>query len=115
MAVKTPMLTNAKAGELTALGSPGALWRSLVETPLLTLGALVVGAVSLLGFVSASPAMATVGLSVHTFTDPTHFSAKDQERCNSEEERCDRYQLVIRNVGDTASSAPIEVVDKLPD
>ena len=78
------------------------------------LGALACIAASL-GFVSASSASAagTVGWAVHSFADPTHFSPNDHENCG-DARRCDRYQLVIRNVGDATSSGPIEVTDRLP-
>jgi len=80
---------------------------------LLTFGALVLAAVSLLGFVSASPAMATVGWSVRSTANPTHFSANDATEC-SREGVCDQYQLVIRNVGDETSHGQITVTDTLP-
>jgi hypothetical protein len=63
--------------------------------------------------VGASPAMATVGWSVQSIADPTHFSPEDAGLCDSEGV-CDRYQLVIRNDGDTASTGPVTMIDKLP-
>ena len=83
---------------------------------LLRLGALVLAAGSLLGFVSAAPASATgtVGWAVRSFTDPTHFSPNDAEVC-IKRHGCDRYQVVVRNVGDTASGGtPLKVTDRLP-
>lgn len=62
---------------------------------------------------SAAPAMATVAWSVRSFADPTNFSPHNEEVCNGQE-RCDQYQLVVRNTGDTISSGPLEVTDKLP-
>src|SRR5450759_2628754 len=82
---------------------------------LLPVGVLVAVAVSLLGFVSAAPASATgtVGWAVRSLTDPTHFSPNDAQVC-SEQVGCDQYQLVVRNVGDTASKGTVTVTDKLP-
>jgi hypothetical protein len=81
---------------------------------LLTLGALLLAAMSLLSFVSASPAMATVGWSVRSIAEPTHFSANDEAKCNGGPGICDMYQLVVRNVGDETSNGPITVTDTLP-
>jgi hypothetical protein len=72
------------------------------------------------GVLSAAPATATVGWSVHTIAGPTQFSTSDRALCEKEIERgevyplCDRYELVVRNVGDTASSGPIVVTDRFP-
>ncbi len=62
---------------------------------------------------SATPALATVAWSVRSIADPTYFSPNDAEKCR-ERIGCDQYHLVIRNVGDTESSGPITVIDKLP-
>jgi hypothetical protein len=61
----------------------------------------------------AAPAMATVGWSVRSIADPTHFSPGDAAKCASEGV-CDQYQLVVRNVGDETSKGLITVTDKLP-
>ena len=83
---------------------------------LLTFGASVVAAVVLLGFVSASSAEAAVGWSVGAIADPTYFSPAQSAECNQGESEgvCDRYQIVVRNVGDVASSGTITVTDNLP-
>jgi hypothetical protein len=65
------------------------------------------------GFMGASPARATVSWSARAVADPTHFSHNDESQCE-EQERCDRYQIVVRNVGSEGSTGPIEVTDKLP-
>ena len=79
---------------------------------LLSLSILVLAIVELSA--SASTALATVAWSVESVAAPTHFSSHDEENCNSANPRCDRYQLVIRNAGDQASSGAITVEDKLP-
>ncbi len=62
---------------------------------------------------SATPAMAAVAWSVRSIADPTHFSANDATEC-SNNGVCDKYQLVVRNVGDDTSNGPITVTDTLP-
>jgi hypothetical protein len=117
MTVKTATLRNAKASKLTALGSPGALWRSSLATPLHARGALVVAAVSLLGFVSASGASAagTVGWTIRGVAEPSNFSANDALNCGlGTEQKCDSYQLLATNVGDEASKGTITLTDNLP-
>jgi hypothetical protein len=61
---------------------------------------------------SAPPALGTVAWSVRSIADPTLFSPNDAERCR--ESLCDRYVIVVRNVGGTTSTGPITVIDKLP-
>ncbi len=82
-------------------------------TEILLVSVIVAGG----ALVDAASAGANVGLSVHTFVTPSQFSASDEVNCNKDS-RCDRYQLVVRNVGDTASaspvSEPVEVTDRLP-
>ena len=87
----------------------------IVMTRFLTLGALVAAVVSLLGSPGVAPASAagTVGWSVRAAAEPTHFSSNDFLRCEREE-KCDRYQLLVMNVGDAPSSGTITVTDKLP-
>ena len=82
---------------------------------LLTLGVSAVVAASLLGLrVAPASASGTVGWSIRAAAEPTHFSANDRLRCEEPQERCDRYQLLVMNVGDEASSGTITVTDKLP-
>ncbi len=80
----------------------------LILTPLLTL-------VVLLG-ASASSALATVGWAVHSIAAPTRFYPDDAAECASAQSKCDRYTIVVLNVGDSASSPlePLMVTDKLP-
>lgn len=73
------------------------------------LAVLVIGG----GLASATTATAMVAWSVQSLPDPTHFSPNDETVC-VKPGRCDRYQLVIRNVGDETSTGPIEVTDTLP-
>jgi hypothetical protein len=76
------------------------------------LAAVSIAATTLTCFVPATAA-GSVALSVQSFTDPSRMSPGDETTCNRQG-RCDRYQLVIHNVGDTPSDGPIEVIDKLP-
>jgi len=64
--------------------------------------------------ISAAPALATVGWTVHSIADPTHFYPADSTECKSSQVKCDRYELVVLNTGDSESSAPITVTDELP-
>jgi hypothetical protein len=63
----------------------------------------------------ASPASAAgvVGWTVHAVAEPSNFSSNNALVCESEE-KCDRYQLLVMNVGDVASSGTVTVTDKLP-
>jgi hypothetical protein len=46
--------------------------------------------------------------------EPSSFNATDASLCAGGERKCDRYQLLIQNTGDEASSGPITVTDRLP-
>ncbi len=66
---------------------------------------------------SAAPAQASVGLSVESVADPTHFAPADKAECEDEQgdnASCDRYGIAVLNTGDTASSATVTVRDRLP-
>jgi hypothetical protein len=78
------------------------------------LSAAAASLVSLVVLVCASSAFAgTVGWTVRTVAVPSNFSAGDAQRCEAEG-KCDRYQLLVTNVGDEASSGPITLTDTLP-
>jgi hypothetical protein len=73
-------------------------------------------AVCLAWLMAASPASAAagaVGWSVSDVAMPSEFSAGDAVPCAREGE-CDRYQLLVQNVGDAASSGPVTVIDNPP-
>ena len=74
MAVKARTPKNAKAGKLTALRSLGAVWRSLIATVLLTLGAPA-GVFALLAAPGASAATPSAGWSISSLAEPTNFSS----------------------------------------
>ncbi len=76
----------------------------LIPTMLLTF-------VVLLG-ASTVPALASVGWSVHSVANPTNFAPNGATECAGLG-KCDRYQLVILNTGDTLSSDPVTVTDTL--
>jgi len=64
---------------------------------------------------SAAPALATVGWSVRSIADPTHFYPGDEGECIlPEPKKCDRYQVVVLNTGDSKSVGTVTLRDKLP-
>ena len=108
MVAKTSMPANAKAGKLTALCSPGALWRSLITPPLLTLGVLVVAGLSLVALVGPAPAAAEGPwwqLASHSL--PTNLPPGGEGK----------IVVTASNLGDVAVSGagtPVIVTDRLP-
>lgn len=100
----------ARGASRSQVGGPSApRWR-------LRLGLSVLAATACVIAVGCPTAIAEVGWSVVPVADPSHFSssATGEEGTCRKVHRCDRYQLEIRNVGNTTSSGPIEVIDKLP-
>jgi hypothetical protein len=84
---------------------------------LLLAGVVVVLVVSL--GVSCAFAAGTVAWSVRGVSEPSQFSSGDTVRCDEAyagngSPLCDRYQVLVENVGDVASSGPITVTDTLP-
>ncbi len=73
---------------------------------LAVLGGALFGASSVL-------AAGTPAFSIHALPEPSSFSAGDAAAC-AEQEKCDRYQVVVLNVGDAESSGPITLTDTLP-
>jgi uncharacterized repeat protein (TIGR01451 family) len=73
----------------------------------------VVGVVGVgcLGFVAS--AFAGAGWSVHAVPEPTSFASTDGVAC-AVNGQCDRYQLLVLNAGDEASSGKVTVTDTLP-
>jgi hypothetical protein len=59
---------------------------------------------------SATP---PVGWAIHAVAEPTSFSSDDSARCEVQA-ACDRYQLLVMNVGSESSSGPVTLTDKLP-
>ena len=59
-------------------------------------------------------AAGTVAWSIRGVAEPTHFSHNDATRCETHSEECDRYQLLVMDVGSVPSSGSITVTDKLP-
>ncbi len=78
--------------------------------------ALVVGVLSF----GVAPVWAgTPAFSVHVWAEPSSFSPGDEVPCVEREalhtpKKCDRYNLIVRNVGDAQSSGPVTVTDTLP-
>jgi hypothetical protein len=66
-------------------------------------------------FAGTAPADAasTPGWAINALTMPTDFSSGDNTLCNANE-RCDKYSIVVTNVGATASTAPVIIKDTLP-
>ena len=73
--------------------------------------AAAVVCVGCLGF-SAS-AFAGAGWSVHAVPEPTSFTSTDDVAC-AVNGQCDRYQLLVLNAGDEASSGKVTLTDTLP-
>jgi hypothetical protein len=65
------------------------------------------------GFVPAAEAAPVTTWNVQLVPEPTHFSPSDPITCEGKE-FCDRYQLLVTNIGDAASSGTITVTDTLP-
>jgi hypothetical protein len=61
----------------------------------------------------AGQAHATVGFNVHSFVTPSEFSPNDELSC-VQFTRCDRHQVVVRNMGDTHTEGAITLTDTLP-
>ena len=71
---------------------------------------------SFLAFFSAAStasAAGTVAWTVRGVAVPSNFSSGNTAVCERER-KCDRYQLLVMNAGDEASSGPITLTDKLP-
>jgi hypothetical protein len=77
-----------------------------------------VAVIAVCAVVGVAPALAGVAWSVRSIAEPTQFSPADQALCENETEDegylCDKYLLVVRNVGDTTSSGTVVVTDHLP-
>ena len=80
---------------------------------LLCVGVLLAMLVISLSVASGASATGTVGWTVHAAAEPSNFSTNDALRCESEG-KCDRYQLLVTNVGDEPSSGPVTLTDRLP-
>jgi hypothetical protein len=77
--------------------------------------AVAIAAVGVAAFTSAPAAGAAApAWSLQVVAEPTHFAANDPTTCGIKE-FCDRYQLLVTNVGDAASSGEITVSDTLPE
>jgi hypothetical protein len=63
--------------------------------------------------VANARAAESVAWSVTTVSEPSHFATEDRVACETEL-KCDQYQVLVRNVGNTASSGTITLTDKLP-
>jgi hypothetical protein len=66
-------------------------------------------------FVGAVPVLAAglVGWTVRASAEPSMFSTTDATACEAEE-KCDRYQLLVQNVGSEASQGAVTLTDVLP-
>ncbi len=74
---------------------------------------VALGVLVLLSVAAPAGAAGAVGWTVRTVAEPSVFSPGDAAACRSEGQ-CDRYQLLVTNVGDAASSGTITVTDTLP-
>jgi hypothetical protein len=105
------------SGELANLRSPRAGSVALICRNVCQVGVFLpalIGAVVLACGVSSASAAGTVAWSIRNVAEPTQFSPGDSVRCEKEREFCDRYQLLAMNAGDSDSTGPIVVKDRLP-
>jgi hypothetical protein len=61
----------------------------------------------------------TVGWSVRGLAEPSQFSSGDTVQCDGSyyyngADLCDRYQVLVENVGNVPSSGPLTITDRLP-
>jgi hypothetical protein len=66
-------------------------------------------------FVGAVPVLAAglVGWSVKAVAEPSRPAAKDALECEAEE-KCDRYQILVQNIGGESSQGVVTLTDVLP-
>jgi hypothetical protein len=74
---------------------------------------VVLGALVLSWGVGVAGAAGAVAWTVRSVAQPTHFAPADKVACRTEQ-KCDRYQLLVTNVGDAPSSGPVTLTDRLP-
>jgi hypothetical protein len=74
---------------------------------------VIVAFLGLLLSASSASAAGSVGWRVRAVAQPSVFSAGDAVGCQAEE-RCDRYQLLVQNVGSEASHGVVTLKDVLP-
>jgi hypothetical protein len=81
-----------------------------------TMCCAVASAAAGLGAFTSTPAAgaAAPAWDLHVVAEPTHFSVNDPVTCEGKE-FCDRYQLLVANVGDASSSGAITITDTLPE
>jgi hypothetical protein len=88
-----------------------------IRTPLVVLTAVAcLLALLLLGVSSAQAVGAGPGWSIRSLAQPTNFSSTRNAECENhhESEICDRYTLIVQNIGTRASSGPVTISDVLP-
>ncbi len=88
----------------------GAVDGSRVGAPAICLSAIML---VMMVFTASAGADGTVAWAAHVIAEPTVFSASDALACE-EEGKCDRYQLLVQNVGEDESVGTITVKDELP-
>jgi hypothetical protein len=80
--------------------------------------ACLAGAACIASVAAVAPAAAagTVAWAIRGVAEPSAFSAGDRVACEAGEGRrgCDRYQLLVRNAGEEASTGTVTVTDTLP-
>src|ERR1700689_82510 len=77
------------------------------------LGVIMVVLVMGLG-VQVASAAGTAAWSVYGVAEPSQFLPNDAAACAASLPVCDRYEVLVRNVGDAPSSGPVTVTDTLP-
>jgi hypothetical protein len=68
--------------------------------------------------VSCALGAGSVAWSVRGVAEPSQFSSSDTIQCNGNyyigRNLCDRYQVLVENVGDIPSNGPLTITDRLP-
>jgi hypothetical protein len=74
---------------------------------------LIIASLLVVGVFASSASAATATWSIHAVAEPSVFSAKDAVECEAEG-KCDRYQLLVQNLGVEASHGVVKLTDVLP-
>ena len=80
----------------------------------LSVAIISVAFVCLLFSVSSAGAAGVVGWKVSDVAEPSEFASGDAVACERNTSKCDRYQLLVTNVGSVESSGPVSVTVSLP-
>lgn len=76
-------------------------------------GLVAIAVLAFLILCAGSAQAASVSWGLRTVAEPSTFSTSDQSECELHE-KCDRYQILVTNLGDAASTGPITLTINLP-